>query len=75
MVPDGYVDGGDIVPRANHTLFKINLHLNNKMNCDLFKSCKKTKYATQLTSMGNAVGFTTFQVINNNTGSQRISES
>lgn len=73
LEPDGYMES-DIVPRANHTLFKIKLHLNNKMNCDLFNSCKKTKYANQLTAMSNAIGFTTFQVLINNIGSQCLSE-
>jgi len=31
------------------------------MNCDLFNSCKKTKYASQVVAMSNAIGFTTFQ--------------
>jgi hypothetical protein len=31
------------------------------MNCELFESCKKTKYATQVTAMNNAIGFTAFQ--------------
>lgn len=35
--------------------------LNNQMNCDLFSSCKKTKYASQVSAMNNAIGFTTFQ--------------
>jgi hypothetical protein len=64
LEPDGYMES-DIVPRANKTLFKIKLHLNKKMNCDLFNSCRKTKYANQLAAMSNAIGFTTFQVINN----------
>ncbi len=44
----------------------VNLTMNKVTNCDLFKSCKKTKYATQVTAMGNAIGFTTFQVFNIN---------
>jgi hypothetical protein len=63
-----------LVPRQNKTLFKIKLYLNNKMNCDLFNSCKKTKYANQLTAMSNAIGFTTFQVLINNIGSECLSE-
>jgi len=31
------------------------------MNCELFNSCKKTKYASQVVAMSNAIGFTTFQ--------------
>ncbi len=39
----------------------IQIKMNRKMNCDLFGSCKKTKYASQVVAMGNAIGFTTFQ--------------
>lgn len=45
----------------NYTLLYINMTLNKKMNCELFNSCKKTKYATQVVAMSNAIGFTTFQ--------------
>jgi hypothetical protein len=65
VIPDGYEIRPEIAPR-NTTLFKIILKLNTKMNCDLFKSCKKTKYAAQLNAMSSAIGFTTFQVININ---------
>lgn len=47
----------------NKTVLRLNLTLNNEMNCKLFNSCKKTKYATLVPSMQNAIGFTTFQVI------------
>lgn len=55
----------------NHTignktipLLDLKFHLNEEMNCNLFKSCKKTKFAAQVPAMGNAVGFTTFQGVN-----------
>jgi len=51
-----------VVDGNNKTLRMINLTINKDTNCDLFKSCKKTKYATQVTAMSNAIGFTTFQV-------------
>jgi hypothetical protein len=41
-----------------------NLTLHPDMNCELFQSCKKTKYATQVTAMNNAIGFTNFQGVN-----------
>jgi hypothetical protein len=44
-----------------YSLLNIDLKVNKKTNCDIFMSCRKTKYATQVTSMGNAIGFTTFQ--------------
>lgn len=37
------------------------MKLNANSNCNLFKSCKKTKYASQVSAMGTAAGFTTFQ--------------
>ncbi len=37
------------------------LKLNSASNCVLFKSCKKTKYASQVSAMANAIGFTSFQ--------------
>lgn len=51
------------VDGENKTLRIANVTINKKTNCDLFNSCKKTKYATQVTAMSNAIGFTTFQVI------------
>jgi hypothetical protein len=52
-----------VIDNVKYTLLLVNMELNNNMNCDLFNSCKKTKYATQVQSMGNAVGFISFQVI------------
>lgn len=57
--PGGYVvvqDGS-----VNKTVMQLNMTINTKTNCELFDSCKKTKYATLVTSMQNAIGFTTFQ--------------
>ena len=42
----------------------ITFYLNEDTNCELFKSCKKTKFVAQVPSMGNAIGFTNFQGIN-----------
>ena len=42
-------------------LVPINFKINKSSNCALFKSCKKTKYASQVSAMSNAIGFTTFQ--------------
>lgn len=59
MTAKGYehfnIDGID------YELLMIDLTLDKRMNCELFNSCKKTKYATQVPAMGNAIGFTTFQ--------------
>jgi hypothetical protein len=44
------------------TVLQLNMTINLKTNCELFDSCKKTKYATLVPSMQNAIGFTTFQV-------------
>ena len=52
-----------MVDGNNKTLRELNLTINSNTNCDLFKSCKKTKYATQVSAMSNAIGFTTFQVL------------
>jgi hypothetical protein len=49
------------IEKVNYTLLMIQMNLNSKMNCDLFNSCKKTKYASQVVAMSNAIGFTTFQ--------------
>jgi hypothetical protein len=46
-------------------LLVVNLTLNTQSNCDLFKSCKKTRYASELPLLNNAIGFTSFQVNKN----------
>ena len=51
-----------MVDGNNKTLRMLNLTINTEANCDLFNSCKKVKYVTQVSAMGNAIGFTTFQV-------------
>ena len=50
-------DGSEI-----KTVLQLNMTINLKTNCELFDSCKKTKYATLVPSMQTAIGFTTFQV-------------
>jgi len=57
-----------VEPRRNftiddqtHELVPLTLKITNTANCALFKSCKKIKYATQVSAMQNAFGFTTFQ--------------
>ncbi len=47
-----------------HELRDITYYIHDDTNCDLFKSCKKTKFVAQVPSMGNAIGFTNFQGIN-----------
>lgn len=47
-----------------HELRDITYYISDDTNCDLFKSCKKTKFVAQVPSMGNAIGFTNFQGIN-----------
>ena len=47
-----------------YDLRDITYYLNDDTNCELFKSCKKTKFVAQVPSMGNAIGFTNFQGIN-----------
>jgi hypothetical protein len=42
-------------------LLPMTMKLNSSSNCLLFKSCKKTKYASQVSAMANAIGFTSFQ--------------
>lgn len=42
-------------------LLPMTMKLNSGSNCTLFKSCKKTKYASQVSAMANAIGFTSFQ--------------
>ena len=46
------------------TLLDLNFTLNEDMNCELFNSCKKTKFAAQVPAMSNAVGFMNFQGVN-----------
>lgn len=46
------------------TLLDLNFTLNEDMNCKLFQSCKKTKFAAQVPAMSNALGFTNFQGVN-----------
>lgn len=41
--------------------------VNEETNCKLFQSCKKTKFVSQVPSMGNSLGFTNFQGINSYT--------
>lgn len=53
-----------IIGNKTIPLLDLKFHLNEEMNCNLFKSCKKTKFAAQVPAMGNAVGFTTFQGVN-----------
>lgn len=59
---------------SNHTfgndtkkLLDLELTINDNTNCELFNSCKKTKFASQVPAMSNAVGFTNFQGINAHT--------
>jgi len=52
-----------VIDKKNYTLLMIDMKINSQMNCKLFNSCKKTKYASQVAAMSNAIGFTTFQVI------------
>lgn len=42
----------------------ITFYIKDDTNCQLFQSCKKTKFVAQVPSMGNAIGFTNFQGIN-----------
>ena len=42
----------------------MNFTLNEDMNCELFQSCKKTKFAAQVPAMSNAIGFMNFQGVN-----------
>jgi len=51
-----------VIDKKNYTLLMIDMKINSQMNCKLFNSCKKTKYASQVAAMSNAIGFTTFQV-------------
>lgn len=53
-----------IIDGQEHLLRDINYLINDDTNCNLFKSCKKTKFVAQVPSMGNAIGFTNFQGIN-----------
>ena len=46
------------------TLLDLTFTLNEDMNCKLFQSCKKTKFAAQVPAMSNALGFTNFQGVN-----------
>jgi hypothetical protein len=50
-----------LIDGKNYSLLYINMTLDKGMNCKLFNSCKKTKYASQVVAMSNAIGFTTFQ--------------
>lgn len=45
-------------------LLDIDFYLDQDTNCDLFNSCKKTKFAAQVPSMANALGFVNFQGVN-----------
>ena len=45
-------------------LTDIDLFLEEDMNCQLFKSCKKVKFASQVPAMGNSLGFINFQGVN-----------
>lgn len=44
-----------------YELLILNMTIDTTSNCELFNSCKKTKYASQVTAMNNAIGFTSFQ--------------
>lgn len=57
--------------RTNHTiegkirlLLDINFTIDEDTNCEIFKSCKKAKFVSQVPSMGNSIGFANFQGIN-----------
>jgi hypothetical protein len=53
----------DVVINENfYHLLMLNLNVNKDMNCDMFKSCKKSPFTTQVSAMNNAIGFTTSQV-------------
>ncbi len=49
------------IEKVNYTLLMIEMNVNSRMNCELFNSCKKTKYASQVVAMSNAIGFMSFQ--------------
>jgi hypothetical protein len=51
-----------VIDNVKYTLLDVNMTLNQEMNCQLFNSCKKTKYASQVAAMNNAIGFISFQV-------------
>lgn len=53
-----------VIDGKEYELRDITFYLNDDTNCELFKSCKKTKFVAQVPSMGNAIGFTNFQGIN-----------
>lgn len=53
-----------IIDGTDYLLRDITYYINDNTNCELFKSCKKTKFVAQVPSMGNAIGFTNFQGIN-----------
>lgn len=50
-----------VIEGEEYILTPIKLKIDVKSNCSLFKSCKKTKYASQVSAMKNAIGFTSFQ--------------
>jgi hypothetical protein len=57
---------------SNHTvdgnvtklLLDVDLHINEDTACEVFKSCKKSKFVAQVPSMNNALGFLNFQGVN-----------
>lgn len=57
---------------SNHTVGKddirvladIDLIVEDNTMCEIFHSCKKTKFTTQVPAMGNSLGFLNFQGVN-----------
>ena len=52
------------IGKETKILLDMNFTLNEDMNCELFQSCKKTKFAAQVPAMSNAIGFMNFQGVN-----------
>lgn len=61
-----------VIGASNHTVGKndtrlltdINLDVEEETMCELFQSCKKTKFTSQVPAMGNSLGFLNFQGVN-----------
>lgn len=57
---------------SNHTVGKddvraladLDLHVEDNTMCEIFRSCKKAKFTTQVPAMGNSLGFLNFQGVN-----------
>lgn len=63
LFPTGFknhtVDGN-----VTKLLLDVDLHINEDTACEVFKSCKKSKFVAQVPSMNNALGFLNFQGVN-----------